>query len=147
MWMYWMERPLSLSAVCDSCQQCTLFAEPMAGKARAKRLEEDVKSCRNCRNIYSVLTDAAAVVAAITQPSILANVAAVTTKPKGLSRWSLYVLIQRPWLREYLVMYMCSAISDLSCYIVIIKRWARVRVCGVRELDYAILANLLFPYT
>ena len=52
-----------------------------------------------------------------------------------------------PWLSEYLVMYMCSAISDLSCYIIIIKCRARVRVSGVRELDHGIFANLLFPYT
>lgn len=93
--MYWIKRPLSLSAVCDSCQQYTLFAEPMAGKARAKRLEEDGKNCRDCRNIYSLLTDAAAVAAAITQPSLPADVATIPTKPQGLSGWNLYVLIQK----------------------------------------------------
>ena len=42
----------------------TLFAEPRAGKAQAKRLEEDSRSCRNCRHVYSLLTG----MAAITQP-------------------------------------------------------------------------------
>ena len=35
---------------------CTLFAEPRIGKARAKRLEEDSGSRRNCRHIYSLLS-------------------------------------------------------------------------------------------
>ena len=43
----------------------TLFSEPWVGKAQAKRLEEYLRSCRNYRYIYSLLTDAAAVAAAI----------------------------------------------------------------------------------
>ena len=43
----------------------TLFAEPRVGKERAKRLEEDARSCRNCRYVYSLLTGKAAVAAAI----------------------------------------------------------------------------------
>ena len=39
----------------------TLLAEPKVGKARAKRLEEDSRNCRNCRHIYSFLADTAAV--------------------------------------------------------------------------------------
>lgn len=38
-----------------------LLAEPRVGKARAKRLEEDVRSCRNRGHVYSLLADAAAV--------------------------------------------------------------------------------------
>ena len=38
-----------------------LFAELRVGKAQAKRLEEDWRSHRNCRRIYSLLADAAAV--------------------------------------------------------------------------------------
>ena len=41
-----------------------LFAEPRVGKVRAKRLEEDSKSHRNCRYVYSLLAG----MAAITQP-------------------------------------------------------------------------------
>lgn len=37
-----------------------MFAEPMVGKAQAKRLEENSKSHRNCRCIYSLLASAAA---------------------------------------------------------------------------------------
>ena len=42
----------------------TLFAEPRIGKAQAKRLEEDSRSHRKCRHIYSLLAGTAA----ITQP-------------------------------------------------------------------------------
>ena len=42
-----------------------LFTEPRVGIARAKRLEESSRSHRNCRHIYSLLADAAAVAAAI----------------------------------------------------------------------------------
>ena len=38
----------------------------MVGKARVKRLEENVRSQRKCRCIYSVLAGIAAVVADIT---------------------------------------------------------------------------------
>ena len=60
---------------CWSCSQhqlshCylmyTLFSEPIVGKARVKRLEENVRSQRKCRCIYSVLAGIAAVVADIT---------------------------------------------------------------------------------
>ena len=40
---------------------CALSTEPTLGTARAKRLEENVRSCRNCRHIYSFLAGAAAV--------------------------------------------------------------------------------------
>ena len=40
---------------------CALFAEPRVGKVWAKRLEEDLRSCRTYRHIYSVLVDAAAI--------------------------------------------------------------------------------------
>ena len=41
----------------------TLVAEPRVGKVQAKRPEEDARSLRNCRHIYSLLagtTDGAA---------------------------------------------------------------------------------------
>ena len=37
----------------------TLFTEPRLGQAPARRLEEDSRSCRNCRHIYSLLADTA----------------------------------------------------------------------------------------
>ena len=43
----------------------TLITETRVGKARAKRLEGDLRSCRNCRHIYSLLADAAAMAVAI----------------------------------------------------------------------------------
>ena len=45
------------------------------------------------------------------------------------------------------MMHMCSSINELSSYIVISKHGARVRGCGERESDHAILANLLSPHT
>ena len=39
----------------------TLFTEPRLGQAPARRLEEDSRSCRNCRHIYSLLADTAVV--------------------------------------------------------------------------------------
>ena len=45
----------------------TLFNEPRVGKVQAKRLEGDSRSCRNCRHIYSLLADAAALSAAVTK--------------------------------------------------------------------------------
>ena len=43
-----------------------MFAEPRVGKARAKGLEEDSKSRRNCRHVYSLLAGAAATAPDIT---------------------------------------------------------------------------------
>ena len=40
---------------------CTLFVESRVGNARAKGLEEDTKSHRNCRHIYSLLAGTAAI--------------------------------------------------------------------------------------
>ena len=34
--------------------------QPREDKAWARKLEEDVRSCRNCRHVYSLLGDAAA---------------------------------------------------------------------------------------
>ena len=45
---------------------CTLFVEPRVGKVQAQRLEGDAKSHRNCRHVYSLLGDSAAIAAAIT---------------------------------------------------------------------------------
>ena len=38
-----------------------LLAEPRVGKLRAKKLEEDSRSRRNCRQVYSLLAGSAAV--------------------------------------------------------------------------------------
>ena len=38
----------------------TLFAEPRIGKPQTKRLEEDVRSHRDCRHIYPLLAGMAA---------------------------------------------------------------------------------------
>ena len=43
----------------------TLSAEPRVGKAQVKSLEEELRSHSNCRHIYSLLADAAAIGAVI----------------------------------------------------------------------------------
>ena len=43
----------------------TLSAEPRVGKAQVKSLEEELRRHRNCRHVYSLLADAAAVAATI----------------------------------------------------------------------------------
>ena len=40
---------------------CVLFIERKVGKALAKRLDEDFRSCRNCQYIYSFLASIAAI--------------------------------------------------------------------------------------
>ena len=44
----------------------SLFAKARVGKGRAKRLEEDARSPRNCRRVYSLLAGTGAVAADIT---------------------------------------------------------------------------------
>ena len=116
---------------------CALFAEPMVGKAWSERLEENLRSCRNCRHIYSLLSDTAAVTVFSPgwQSSHISRQAVFSCCwPNGhsrdaavmlpLFRWSPYI---RSSLcpREYLVTLMLSAVNDLSCYIVIIyKTWS-----------------------
>ena len=46
----------------------SLFIEPRVGKARTKRLEEDLRSHRSCRHVYSLLADTAVTAAATTKP-------------------------------------------------------------------------------
>ena len=128
---------------CSGCQLsccislCALFAEPVVGEARAKKLEEDLRGCRNWRHAYSLLAG----IAAITQPlSWLAQQSWQHTcyiiSSRGwcnrhsheaavmlpLSRWSSYIPTAQSslWPSEYLLMCMHSATNNLSCYMVII---------------------------
>ena len=43
----------------------TLLAEPRVGKAQVKSLEKELRSHRNCRHVYFLLADAAAIAATI----------------------------------------------------------------------------------
>ena len=51
----------SASGLAHPVHLSALFAEPMAGKVRAKRLEENARVHGNCRYIYSLLAGAAAI--------------------------------------------------------------------------------------
>lgn len=55
-----------------------LFTEPRVGNAGDKRLKEDRRSSRNCRHVYFLLADTAAVAAATTQPQQRHNVPRIT---------------------------------------------------------------------
>ena len=125
-WVSFWFWPMYSSSSCSwrqlSC--CSLSAEPRVGKAQAKRLERDVRRCRNCRNV-SLLAGAAAVsqlsplwLTQQTQPWH-------NSKCCCLSRWSLYVRTAHIlWPNEHLVRLMCRDTHDLSCYIdVIYKTW------------------------
>ena len=59
-----------------------LFTEPRVGKERVKRLEENARSSRKCRCIYSLLAAAAAT--GITQHNH-------TQHFRAFPRWSLYM--------------------------------------------------------
>ena len=129
-----------------------LFAEPRVGKVWSKRLEGDSRSHRNCRHIYSLLTDAAVITA-----DVLSSLLPWLTQQTQLWRSS-----NRPCFlgRAHTGIQHKAAVTkrvpcdthsqgyrDLCCYIIIIyKTGARVRGHGTREPDHAILANLLFPY-
>ena len=93
----------------------------MVGKAQAKRLEENVRSCRNFRPNYSLLAGIAAVAANIAQHK--------PTQPSWAFSGEAYIYSQNKsslWPNEYIVMHMHCTISDLSCYIIIIyKMWGK----------------------
>ena len=112
--------------------QFALFTEPRVGKALAKRQEEESRNHRNCRHVYSLLADAAAIAVYVLYSLLLWLIQ--QTQPWGsnkvppLSKWSSYIpTTQRSsWSSEHLLTRMCSATNDLSCYIVIIyKTWGK----------------------
>lgn len=139
---YWYctQCQLSCYSHCPHCARCG-YSCTRVGKVQAKSLEEYSRSYRNCRDIYSLLADTAA----ITQFSPLMADPMDTSMTQQwlplLSRWGSHIpTAQRSlWPSKYHVMHICSAINDLSCYIVIIRH-------GTRQLEHNFLANLLSPY-
>ena len=74
----------------------TLLAEPRIDKAQVGELEENLRSCKNCRHIYPLQATA-----------------------QGVFSGGAYIHIQSKrglWLSGYNVMRIPSATSDLSCY-------------------------------
>ena len=49
----WIADPVHRANCFAFISLSTLFAEPMVGKERAKRLEENERRCRNCRRFLS----------------------------------------------------------------------------------------------
>ena len=58
-----------------------LFVELRVGKAHAEGLEEDSRSCRNCRHIYSLLAGKVAI-NTVSLLAHIATIAATTTQHK-----------------------------------------------------------------
>ena len=110
---------LLISAHCTPLS--ALFPEPMIGKSQVKRLEENVRSCRNCSPNYSLLAGIAAVAADIAQHNL--------TRPFWAFSGEPYIYSQNKsslWPSEHLVMHMNCTITDLSWYIIIIyKTWGK----------------------
>ena len=74
----------------------TLFAEPRVDKAQVGKLEENLRSCRNCRHIYPLREIA-----------------------QGVFSGETCILVQSKrgsWLNGYNAMHIPSDTSDLSCY-------------------------------
>lgn len=90
-----------------------VFAEPKVDKAQAKRLEGDSGIHRNFRHIYSLL-------GAPSSHSSRHNLTQNNhTQPFRAFTGETYIYFQNKsstWSREYLLMHMHSAISNLSCY-------------------------------
>ena len=126
----WSSYPWCQLSCCISL--CVLFIEPGVGNAWAWSLEGNSRSCRNYRCIYSLLDGTVPVTADILYP--LLSWLTQQTQPwcnsnmAPLFRWMLYMCIAQssPWPSKYLLMWMHSAVSDLSCFIVIIyKTWGK----------------------
>ena len=119
----------------------SLFTESMVGKGGAKRLRGDSRSCRNCRQVYSLLAGTAAI--AVFSPSWRINyssrhavfsplmvdpmdtAAVMSSKIPPLSRWSSQMHTTHnpsPWPGKYLLTHMRSATNELGCDTVIIYK-------------------------
>ena len=92
---------------------CALFTKPVVGKMWAGKLEENSRSYRNCRHIYSLLAGTATA-AADTLYSLLSWLIqehnhrqshGAIRQPQRLLRWCFYRHITQssPWPSEYLV--------------------------------------------
>ena len=118
---------LALCLICNNDFVClpfggalllTLFAEPRIDKAQVGELEENLRSCRNCRHIDPLQATA-----------------------QGVFSGGAYIHIQSKrglWLSGYNVMRIPSATSDLSCYTTMQSHcsentgWEGMRVWGER---------------
>ena len=119
-----------------------LFTEPRVSKVQANSPEEDARSHRNCRYIYSLLGATEAITVCTLYsffcgwPKRQSHDAAVLP----ITLWVEFVQAchtQIPWSSKYLMMHMNNATSDLSSYIVIIYK------CRMKKLEHAIWAKLL----
>ena len=107
------------------------------------------KSCRNCRHVYSLQVDAAAIITDMLYSLIVDPADTAIMQLQGLFRWSLYLQKKSGlWLRGYIVTCMHSAISDLSYYITMYlqNKGLERETMGQESLITTILSNLLFPY-
>ena len=117
---------------------CKLLVEPRIGKAQAKRVEEDARSRRNCRHIYSLLAGAADSAAAITSHNPLAFQVGLICSYRTEGAHGHASTSWCTWAGLSVISAVTSSLFT--------KRGARTRGCGAGEPDHAILANFLFPY-
>ena len=109
----------------------------------AGKLEENSRSPRNCKRVYSLLSGAAAVAAdnAVFSPLVVDPADTALTQPhhhnaaaKTFSGGAYICLqnIRSLWSSEYLVMCMCNVISDLAAKL--LSRFSRVRLCATPQM-------------
>ena len=131
---------------CWSCSQhqlsccislCALFAEPRVGKAQAKRLEEDTRSRRNCRHVYSLLAGAEDAAAAITSHNPVAFQVELICTYRTEVAYGHTSTLWCTWAGFWVISAVTSSLFT--------KCGARARDRGVREPNHTILASLLLP--
>ena len=119
----------------------SLCAEPRIGKAWAGKLEENSRSCRNCRHVYFLLAGTADITATDMLYSLEADpVDTAMAQLQGLFRWILYRFTEQKWPLAKQVHYeahaQCYKWSQLLHNQVFTKHGVRGRGCRVTEPDH-----------
>ena len=118
----------------------TLFTEPRVGQAPVKRLEDDSRSCRNCRHIYSLMAGGVAIAPDMLYSLVVDPAGAAITDLQGIFRWSLYIFTEQEWPMAKRVHHdthaQCCKLSQLLHNHVFTERGVRARSYGVRLPDH-----------
>ena len=129
-WIHRLPKTLCYCWSCSQCQLslcislCPLFPEPTAGKEQTKRLEENARSPRNCKWVYSLLAGAAAeapdITVSIHDPSRLYQVKLLWHTTQSSPWPSKYLLTRYKW--SQLLHYLQSRCSQNMGW----EGWTRV---------------------
>ena len=125
----------------------TLFVEPRVGKAQANRLEEDLRSRRSCRHVYSLLPGAAAI-AADKLYSLLPWLTQ-KTQPQCSSECCCFLCVAHISL-EHKVAYAQASTSRCACAVLLVSQLLHspyLQNLGPRKPEHTLLANLHSPQT